>query len=199
MPFLPEIKRTPSRFRNPLSKYKIYRGRDCQNCGLCAQLCPRGVHQKLGSKMLFPKDEFCQGPSCQKNDFFCITRCPRRALLLVSNPSLQTIKDYRWTPDLLMATWQQAETGDLPYTQVEYRVGETGGGFDRLRLRFPKKRTKRVADSEKISTSLLLNRRQDGRPQIEISVPFYGGGMSFGSVSLKTMLARAKAARKNLI
>jgi len=39
-----------------------------------------------------------------------------------------------------------------------------------------------------------LNRRGDERPQIWIGVPFYGGGMSFGSVSINTMLARARAA-----
>jgi len=192
---LPKIENARSRFRNPLGKYKIYRGKECQHCGLCAQLCPQGVHQQLGKKMLSPDDELCWGPSCREYEFCCLNRCPQGALSLSLNPSLAALKDYRWTPDLLIATWQQAETGTLPYTDVEYRVGESGGGFDRLRFRFPPSTAVgQISDDEEVPISLLLNRRKDGRPQVEIALPFYGGGMSFGSVSLTTMLCRAKAA-----
>ena len=138
MSFPPETKRTPSRFRNPLGKYKIHRTAACVHCGLCAELCPTGVHRRLGKKMLPPLDERCIGPSCKKNEFCCIARCPKGALRLALNPSLQALRDYRWPADLLLATWQQAETGSLPWTDLEYRVGNSGGGFDRLRLRLPK-------------------------------------------------------------
>jgi glutamate synthase domain-containing protein 2 len=39
-----------------------------------------------------------------------------------------------------------------------------------------------------------LNRRGDGRPQVHIDIPVYGGGMSFGSVSIHTIVAKARAA-----
>ena len=45
-----------------------------------------------------------------------------------------------------------------------------------------------------IDTGLDLNRRGDGRPQIHIDIPVYGGGMSFGSVSIHAILAKARAA-----
>jgi len=95
-----------------------------------------------------------------------------------------------------LATWQQAETGEIPAGDLEYRVGQSGGGFDRMRLRFPAQKVNPFPADEKesVSTMMELNRRRDGRPQVKIRVPFYGGGMSFGSVSLNTMLARAKAA-----
>ena len=195
MPFLPPIKKTPSRFRHPISKYKIYRGKKCRHCGLCAQLCPQGVHQQLGKRMLAPYDELCWGPSCREYGFCCLIRCPQGALSISVNPSLAALGDYRWTPDLLIATWQQAETGTLPYTDVEYRIGESGGGFDRLRFRFPHQiNEQQILSEDDPNLSIPLNRRQDGRPQIRIGLPFYGGGMSFGSVSLTTMLCRAKAA-----
>jgi glutamate synthase domain-containing protein 2 len=114
---------------------------------------------------------------------------------MVINPNLQALQDYRWPADLLLANWQQAETGGMPYSDVEYRIGRSGGGFDRLRFCFPKKDPASLTAEEEVSTSLLLNRRRgDDRPQVEIRVPFYGGGMSFGSVSNHTMLARVKAA-----
>jgi glutamate synthase domain-containing protein 2 len=40
-----------------------------------------------------------------------------------------------------------------------------------------------------------LNKREDGK-KIRIPLPIYGGGMSFGSISLNFMLARARAAKK---
>lgn len=196
MPLWPEIKRAASRFRHPIGKYKIYRGKQCGHCGLCAQLCPQGVHNQLGKKMLAPRDELCYGPSCKNYEFCCLNRCPQGALALLRNPSLQALKDYRWTPDLLIATWQQAESGTLPEGDVEYRVGESGGGFDRLRFRFPVQMSEeQIAEAGEVKLSISLNRRRDGRPQIKIGLPFYGGGMSFGSVSLPTMLCRAEAAK----
>jgi glutamate synthase domain-containing protein 2/ferredoxin len=194
MSWPPEVKPAASRYRNPIGKFKVHRGRTCIHCGLCAELCPRGVHVLLGKKMLAPKDEKCIGPSCQKNDFYCIRKCPKGALRMVVNPNLQALQDYRWPADLLLANWQQAETGGMPYSDVEYRIGRSGGGFDRLRFCFPEKGPASLTAEEEVSTSLLLNRRGDDRPQVEIRVPFYGGGMSFGSVSNHTMLARVKAA-----
>ncbi|HXZ38207.1 MAG TPA: glutamate synthase-related protein [Thermodesulfobacteriota bacterium] len=195
MPPTPEIKRAPSRYRNPIGKFKVQRDKGCTHCGLCAELCPRGVHQRLGKKMLSPRDEWCIGPSCQKNEYYCIRRCPQGALRMAVNPNLQALRDHRWPADLLLSNWQQAETGGVPYSDLEYRIGRSGGGFDRLRLRFPRIPPGGLPAEEEVSTALLLNRREDGRPRVRIGVPFYGGGMSFGSVSNHTMIARARAAR----
>ncbi len=114
---------------------------------------------------------------------------------MVVNPNLQALQDYRWPADLLLANWQQAETGGMPYSDVEYRLGKSGGGFDRLRLCFPQAAPDFLSNADEIDTSLHLNRRGDERPQVRIRVPFYGGGMSFGSVSNHTMLARVRAAQ----
>jgi glutamate synthase domain-containing protein 2 len=46
---------------------------------------------------------------------------------------------------------------------------------------------------EEVSLSIELNRSRDNRPKVTLGVPFYGGGMSYGSISLTTMLARARA------
>ena len=197
MSWPPEIRRVPSRFRNPISKYKIHRGAACIHCGKCAELCPQGVHRRMGKKMLAPKDELCLGPSCAERDFYCIDKCPQAALRMVINPNLQALTDYRWPADLLLSTWQQAETGGGPHADLEYRVGNSGGGFDRLRLRLPEQEDPSASprkNEDEVSTAITLNRRGDGRPQVRIGVPFYGGGMSFGSVSINTMLSRARAA-----
>ncbi len=196
MSWPPEIRRTPSRFRNPISKYKIHRGPACVHCGKCAELCPLGVHRMMGKKMLAPKDELCLGPACADRQFYCISRCPQAALRMIINPSLRALTDYRWPADLILSTWQQAETGEVPQADLEYRVGNSGGGFDRLRLRLPEEdpSISLRKNGGEVCTAISLNRRGDGRPPVRIGVPFYGGGMSFGSVSIKTMLSRARAA-----
>ena len=48
-------------------------------------------------------------------------------------------------------------------------------------------------EPEDVDLCIPLNRRGDGRPEVTIGFPVYGGGMSFGSISLPTILARAKA------
>ena len=47
---------------------------------------------------------------------------------------------------------------------------------------------------EEISTSIDLNHSRDSRPEVTIPIPLYLGGMSFGSVSIITMLSRVRAA-----
>jgi glutamate synthase domain-containing protein 2 len=102
--------------------------------------------------------------------------------------------DARWTSDLILATWQAAETGRPPEGGREYQIGRSGGGFDRLGFaELPE--SQRLDDTEPIATSIPLNRRAEG-VRIEIPIPWYGAGMSYGSVSEQVMLARAMAAKR---
>jgi glutamate synthase domain-containing protein 2 len=88
-----------------------------------------------------------------------------------------------------------AERGEVPPADYDYEfeIGNSGGGFDRIRFKFPEKPPIELVKDE-IDTSLELNRRNDSRPRIRIDVPWYGGGMSFGSVSNTTQLSKARAA-----
>jgi glutamate synthase domain-containing protein 2 len=92
-----------------------------------------------------------------------------------------------------MSTWHMAETGRLPDNDLEYRVGDSGGGFDKLRFAFKRRGPFSDSEREGIDTSITLNKRRDSRVKIEIPIPVYGGGMSFGSVSQVTMLSRIRA------
>lgn len=191
------IKPAPSQYRNEIAKYIIRRSSDCTFCGKCAEVCPQGVHVlKPGYKFFAaPHLNVCIGPSCQKTSHFCIDLCPQKALKMVENPMLKAMGDYRWTPDMILATWKMAETGEPPSPEYgyDYEVGASGGGFDRIIFKFPDTPPVELTKDE-IDTSIKLNRRNDGRPQIKIDVPWYGGGMSFGSVSNVTQLSKARAA-----
>jgi glutamate synthase domain-containing protein 2/ferredoxin len=187
----------PPRYRNEVSKYILRRNHDCIGCGKCAQLCPYGVHVcKPGYKYFCePKSYHCVGPACEKTGHYCVTACPKSALQIIENPMTQILGDYRWTADMILATWMMAETGHVPSREhgFEYQCGNSGGGFDKLRFKFPEKPLLNVP-KDQIDTGIELNRRGDGRPQIRIDVPWYGGGMSFGSVSNVTQLSKARCA-----
>ena len=189
--------RTPSRFRNALSKYRVWRSDSrCIECGRCTEVCPYGVHTKAGGYIRRPKSYLCLGLACQDKPFYCVANCPADALRVSVHPVYATLGDSRWTPDLLLSTWWQAEFGTLPYNGLEYRTGDSGGGFDRLRFIFPTRARDFKLSHDDISLDLELNRRGDGRPQVTLSVPWYGGGMSFGSVSINTILSRVQAAKR---
>jgi hypothetical protein len=66
--------------------------------------------------------------------------------------------DARWTAELILSTWVQAETGRPPENGLEHRTGRSGGGFDALDFEFlPAER--RLPEDVAIDTSIPLNRR----------------------------------------
>ncbi len=111
--------------------------------------------------------------------------------------------DFRWTQALILSSHQQARTGQTPTGEYEYRVGRSDGGFDRLAFKFeletgdsPHSGALEIplADPAQFDLRVVLNRRADERPAVEIPLPWYGAGMSYGSVGLPVMLSRARAA-----
>jgi glutamate synthase domain-containing protein 2/NAD-dependent dihydropyrimidine dehydrogenase PreA subunit len=187
----PEVVPAPSRFRNPIAKYRLARSSACTACGKCVETCPYGVHEIRRGKALTRNHYRCVGPDCPTP---CHKECPVGALTLRRNPTFDTIGDSRWTPDLLASTWTMAETGRVPAGGLEYRIGGSGGGFDKLRLVFPPRKEAPPRGDGEVDVGVDLNRRNDNAHRVRISVPFYGGGMSYGSVSITTMLSRIKAA-----
>jgi ferredoxin len=192
-----EVKSAPGRYRNEIAKYIIYRDEEkCTMCGTCVETCSKGVHVLKPGYKLFasPKSYKCNGAVCEKSDSCCVAKCPNGALTLVKNPMMEALGDFRWPADMMLATWQMAETGDVVPEDYdyEYETGNSDGGFDRIRINYPEKPVS--VTEEEIDISIDLNKRNDGRPKIKIDVPWYGGGMSFGSISNVTQLSKARAA-----
>lgn len=190
-----EVRPAPDRFRNSLGKYKIFRSEDCTKCGKCIEVCPRGVHTIPEGYRDFVKglDWRCTAAKCKENGTYCVDQCPARALRIETLPLYNSLGDYRWTADLILSTWHMAETGEVPDGELDYQHGNSGGGFDKMRFRFPEDGPR--TDPNEINTAIELNRRSDdNRPRLSIDIPVYGGGMSFGSVSPHTILSKARSA-----
>ena len=106
----------------------------------------------------------------------------------------KALGDARWTDELILSTWYMAETGEVP-DKLNFKTGKSDGGFDRLDFQFLPE-SDWLEHSEAIDTKLPLNRRGDKKNKIEIDIPWYGGGMSYGSVSVNVMMSRAKNAKQ---
>jgi glutamate synthase domain-containing protein 2 len=100
--------------------------------------------------------------------------------------------DRRWTAELILSTWLQSD--GQPPNGLEHQRGASNGGFDALHFDYLPEADWQPQPAE-IDTSLELNRRPYD-PRIQIPIPWYGAGMSFGSVSEQVMLSRAMAAER---
>ncbi len=197
-----EIKSCNSRFHKNIGKYKVSLSDSCFHCGLCVEICPYCVFDRIDgfNQVSTPNSAGCMGPECKEGPYYCTTKCPVDAIKIELDPQWKTLGDFRWTPDLIITTWQQAETGEIPRGNLEYKIGASGGGFDSFDFTtdgltaISSEEIDNIITSDKISTSICLNRRGEGA-LIKIPVPWYGAGMSFGSISLPSMLARAHSAK----
>ncbi|MBI5202498.1 MAG: hypothetical protein HY925_12980, partial [Elusimicrobia bacterium] len=158
---LPKPVLVPHEEWRKVPKWRVRYTKDCVDCGLCLPACPYDVHQrKPGTlKLGIPDDFGCIGAACETAHpvgpdgvfgyGYCVRQCPTDAIRIEKNPEWETLGDPRWSADLLFATWTAAETGRYPRNSgLEYRVGNSGGGFDKLRFKFKRSRYERVREPE---------------------------------------------------
>lgn len=187
-----------TRFPNQLSSWIVQIDRSlCVDCGLCVSSCKMGVHRRLAGKTVLeePLHWKCLGDVCQQqNSWCCVSVCPYSAVSLAKAPGDEVLGDFRWTPQLLRETYAQAAGGEaIPVEHGESR-GNSKGGFDLLAFCPPAVNVQIMP--EEVDLTTVLNRRRDFPVKLEIPVPFMGGGMSYGSISLAVMLGRAMAAQR---
>ena len=74
-----------------------------------------------------PVEHKCIGFKCKENDYYCIDRCPEKALTLRLNPVLETLGDYRWTAEMLIGHWEMAEPEPLGDSTTDGSVDSKTG------------------------------------------------------------------------
>ena len=105
---LPEQALVPSDQLRFINRFTVVRADACISCGLCASLCPYGVHKRIEGhgKILSPDDRSCIGPACSVNYFFCVANCPTRSLSVKTSDTYLSMGDPRWTSDMILVRHQ---------------------------------------------------------------------------------------------
>ena len=62
----------------------------------------------------------------------CVQDCTKGILTRVVNPEYQRLGDDYFTPDIILTTWFQAETGRIPVSGAGYGGPFSGAGFDSM-------------------------------------------------------------------
>ncbi len=120
------------RFR-PIGKLGIVDWReDCAGCHNCVKRScvyrlyrdeANSLHDEVGYL-----DYIYQCKGCLN----CVQNCTKNILTRVVNPEYLRLGDDYYTPDLVLTTWYQAETGKIPVTGAGYGGPFSGPGFDSM-------------------------------------------------------------------
>jgi len=105
-------------------------GEGCVRCTHCVkETCPYHAFDQRDfdkASLTDTIDSFC------KNCFRCVQGCPRELVVKTLNPLYEDMGDPYWTPDILLSTWYQAETGKIPVSGAGYGGPFSGDGFDSI-------------------------------------------------------------------
>ena len=160
---------------------------DCANCHNCVKRdCVYGfyrteadtLHEELGFV-----DYIYQCKGC----LMCVQSCTKNILTRVVNPEYERLGDEYYTPEIVLTTWHQAETGHIPVSGSGYGGRFSGRGFDSMwtdMSEIVRPTRDGIHGREYISTSVDIGRKlprlafEDGRlsveppPLAELPVPF---------------------------
>ncbi|MEW6755877.1 MAG: glutamate synthase-related protein, partial [Candidatus Latescibacterota bacterium] len=122
----------PPRWR-PVGKLGIVDWReDCAGCHHCVKrACVYGLYRDEAETLrreVGYLDYIYQCKGCLN----CVQNCTKGILTRVVNPEYRCLGDSYYTPDIVLATWYQAESGRIPVSGSGYGGPFSGPGFDSM-------------------------------------------------------------------
>jgi hypothetical protein len=123
---------TPDRFHR-VGKYGGIDWReDCARCTDCVKpRCNYDVYEHEATHNRNP-DAAVQTLNECKACFSCVQSCTKGLLSLSLNPEFLSMGDDYWKPDIILTSWNQAESGRIPVSGAGYRGPFHGFGFDSI-------------------------------------------------------------------
>jgi ferredoxin len=117
----------------PVGKLGIVDWReDCSSCHNCVKRgCVYGLYRDEADTLhnqLGYLDYIYQCKGCLN----CIQNCTKNILTRVENPEYRRLGDEYFTPEIILSTWYQAETGRIPVSGSGYGGPFSGSGFDSM-------------------------------------------------------------------
>jgi ferredoxin len=122
----------PPRLR-PVGKLGIVDWReDCSSCHNCVKrACIYGLYRDEAD-MLRDEIGYLDYVFQCKGCLNCVQNCTKNILTRVTNPEYRKLGDGYYSPDIVMSTWFQAETGRIPVSGAGYGGPFSGPGFDSM-------------------------------------------------------------------
>jgi len=126
------VEPAPPRVR-PVGKFGIVDWReDCSGCHNCVKrACTYGLYRDeadtLREEVGF-LDYIYQCKGCLS----CVQDCTKNILTRVVNPEYERLGDDYFTPEIILTTWFQAETGQIPVSGAGFGGRFSGPGFDAM-------------------------------------------------------------------
>jgi ferredoxin len=105
---------------------------DCAGCHNCVKKAC--VYDRYRQEMQYIKNLndvhafFFECMGC----FSCVQKCTKGLLALSLNPSYERMGNGYFTPEIILTTWDQAETASIPVSGAGYRGKFSGAGFDSM-------------------------------------------------------------------
>jgi hypothetical protein len=105
---------------------------DCSRCSNCVKLrCLYDVYRQESAYNRDPMTPLEPLDGC-KACLSCVQGCTKGLLNVSVNPEFLDMGDDYWKPDILLTTWNQADTGRIPVSGAGYRGRFHGPGFDSI-------------------------------------------------------------------
>ncbi len=105
---------------------------DCAGCHNCAKKACVYDRYRQETQYIRNLDDvntfFFECMGC----FSCVQKCTKGLLSLAINPAYEQMGNGYYTPDIILTTWNQAETASIPVSGAGYRGKFTGDGFDSM-------------------------------------------------------------------
>jgi len=122
----------PPRVR-PVGKLGIVDWReDCSSCHNCVKRgCIYGLWRDEADTLHDERGYLDYVYQC-RGCLTCVQDCTKGILTRVINPEYERLGDEYFTPDIILSTWYQAETGRIPVSGAGYNGPYSGPGFDSM-------------------------------------------------------------------
>ncbi|MBN1607819.1 MAG: hypothetical protein JW940_14370 [Polyangiaceae bacterium] len=105
---------------------------DCSSCHNCVKRgCVYGFYVDEAERLRNENGYLDYVYQC-KGCLTCIQNCTKALLTRVENPEYRRLGDGHYTPDIILTTWYQAETGKIPVSGSGYGGAFSGPGFDAM-------------------------------------------------------------------
>ena len=122
----------PPRVR-PVGKLGIVDWReDCSSCHNCVKRgCIYGLWRDEADTLHEERGYLDYVYQC-RGCLTCVQDCTKGILTRVINPEYERLGDEYFTPDIILSTWYQAETGRIPVSGAGYNGPFSGPGISLL-------------------------------------------------------------------